>query len=88
MLVKILGLIDIGVAIMIALTEMGVPVGRFYLLFMLAHAIKAVLFIKDILSLLDLLIVCYTIVLIFWGNTMISLVVVIFLFLKGIYSFA
>lgn len=83
-----LGLIDIGVALMIGLTEMGVPIGRFYILFMLAHAIKATLFIKDILSLLDLLIVFYTIILIFWSSPMISLIIIIFLFLKGIYSFA
>lgn len=88
MLIKLLGLIDIGVAIMIALAEFGVPVGRIYIFLMLAHAIKATLFIKDVLSLVDLLIVLYTFIVLFWSSPIISLIIVIFLTLKGIYSFA
>jgi len=87
MLIKLLGLIDLGVALMIALAELGVPIGRIYIFLMLAHAIKATLFIKDVLSLVDLVIVLYTFVFLFWSNPIISLIIIIFLTLKGIYSF-
>lgn len=85
---KLFGAIDIGVAVLLALAEMGLPFSRIYIFFAIAHAIKAMMFIRDILSVLDIAIVIYTLLIPFWSNPILSLIVVIFLFYKGMYSFA
>jgi len=83
-----LGLIDIGVAIMLLLTVFGVTPGQLYLFFTLAHAVKAMVFIKNFLSVVDLMIVLYTIIAPFWNNNIITIFVVGFLLYKGAYSLA
>jgi len=88
MLLKLFGLIDLAMALMIMLATMDVSVGAVYLAVMLAHAIKALIFIKDVLSLVDLAIVGYTILLPFYSSPVISVIAVIFLLFKGAYSMA
>ena len=86
--VKVLGLVDLAMALSLGLMAAGVPIWKLYILVTLAHAIKATIFIKDVLSVLDLAIVAYTLVMPFIGTSMLTLVVIIFLLLKGAYSFA
>lgn len=86
MLLKFCGLIDLAMALMIVLVGLQVPVGTAYLAIVVLHAVKALIFIKDFLSLLDLAIAAYTLILPFYSNPLVSLVAVIFLFFKGVYS--
>jgi len=83
-----LGLIDIGIAIMLLLTVFGLPPGQIYLFFTLAHAAKALVFIRNFLSVVDLIIVAYTLIAPFWNNDIVTLFVVGFLLYKGAYSLA
>jgi len=83
-----LGLIDIGVAIMLLLTIFGVPLGNIYWFFTLAHAAKGFIFIRNFLSVVDLMIVIYTLIAPFWNNNIVTIFVVGFLLYKGAYSLA
>lgn len=88
MILIMLGLIDIGVAIMLLLTVFGVPPGQIYWFFTLAHAVKGLVFIRNFLSVVDLMIVLYTLIAPFWNNDIITIFVVGFLLYKGAYSLA
>lgn len=88
MILKLLGLIDLGMALMLTLISFGVEPNRFYILFALAHALKAMLFIKDILSIVDIIIVIYTFILLVHNIPILTLIIIIFLAYKGLYSFA
>ena len=87
MYLKLMGGIDLALAAMLILVSLGMPVNKIYLVVMLAHALKAMLFIKDVLSLLDLAIVAYSIVLPFWSNPFLTIFAIVLLLYKGAYSF-
>lgn len=83
---KLLGCVDLGMALMLGLTLVGVPPGRFYFFFALLHATKGVFFIRNFLSIIDVVIVGYTLILPFWNSVPITLFIIGFLGLKGAYS--
>ena len=85
-LVRLLGFIDIAVAILLLLTEFGMPITRFYIIFVAMHAIKALVFLRNLFSIIDLFIVAYTIILPFWSEPMLTIFIALFLFYKGIWS--
>ena len=85
-LLKILGIIDLGMAITLLMAALGVPPGRFYFFFMILHALKAAFFFRNFLSIIDLLIVLYTLIAPFWTNIYLTIFIVGFLVYKGVYS--
>lgn len=85
-LVRVLGFIDIAVAILLLLAQFGMPINRLYVVFVIAHAIKAGYFFKNFLSIVDLVIVAYTIILPFWSDPVITIFVALFLIYKGLWS--
>lgn len=86
MLVRFLGFIDLAVAALLLLTQFGMPINRIYIVFVIAHAIKAGYFFRNFLSIVDLVIVAYTIILPFWSDPTITVFIALFLIYKGLWS--
>ena len=85
-LLKVLGIVDLGMALTLLLVSLGIPVGRIYYFFMIAHALKAAFFFRNFLSIIDLAIVAYTLIAPFWNNVYVTIFIVGFLVYKGVYS--
>lgn len=86
MMLKLLGGIDLIVALLLALAGLGMDVNRYYIIFAIMHAVKAAVFCKNVLSIIDLLIAAYTFIFPFWNNSILTVFCVVFLGVKGLYS--
>lgn len=87
-LVLLLALVDLGAALSLILSVLGVPLPLLQAAMALALLAKGIVFINDILSIVDIALAGLMFGLLWWNAPLWALSIGIYLAFKGLYSFA
>ncbi len=85
-IVKFMGILDILTGIALLLFNYGLVSGRFMTSFMAYLILKGVMFKGDLASFIDILIVLYILLMFIYPITILTVIVVLYLFQKGLFS--
>ena len=85
-LVKILGLVDLAAAALLFTANLHLATPKIALFVALFLALKGLVFLSDPVSKFDVLIAGYMCLTLLWNITFLSVILGVYLVLKGIYS--
>jgi hypothetical protein len=85
-LVKIYGFLDIICALVLVLEHKGLVAWRWPVSFVLYLSIKSIMYLRDVMTWIDLAVAVYMLILLVHGNLAITVIFASYLIIKGIWS--